>query len=345
MNVYHVSLSQPEEETLLQMYHFAKKRRLRQRAHMILLSHAGYCQKEIAQIVQTSYPTARRFIHAYAVYGLAALYDEEIPGRCPFLQAWQREQMDEWLSASPRALGYNQSNWTARLMRYRIKKTWGISLSGETVRRWIHRLGYALVRPRHQNQFDEAEKKRAEKDLTDYKRRAEAGKIRLFFLDEIRLTLLATLTRMWVKIGTQGEIRTDDNHDKCVGYTAIDWVSCKTHYRMGFDFNGVEFRRFIAHLQQQYPGETIVIVLDNASIHGYTKERGEVTVRDGLYFYFLPSYTALELNPVEKVFRFFRHRVTHNEYFAALSDLMEAARNFFRYLYVCRKRVASLITG
>ena len=56
----------------------------------------------------------------------------------------------------------------------------------------INRLGYALVRPRYQNPFDEAEKKRAEKDLTDYKRQAEAGKIRLFFLDEIRLTLLAT---------------------------------------------------------------------------------------------------------------------------------------------------------
>jgi len=41
------------------------------------------------------------------------------------------------------------------------------------------------------------------------------------FLDEIKLALLATITRMWVKIGTQAEIITDDNHEKCYGYTAM----------------------------------------------------------------------------------------------------------------------------
>ena len=165
--------------------------------------------------------------------------------------------------------------------------------------------------------------------------------------------VLATLTRMWVKVGTQGEIRTDDNHDKCYGYTAIDYVSCKTHYRMAKDFNGHEFLLFIEQLQRQYSNETVVIVMDNAPAHGYrpygweegphAKIHGEVFVDEQLYFYFLPPYTAAKLNPVEKVFRFFRAKVTHNEYFPDITDLIEAARNFFRYLYVCRNRVASLI--
>jgi len=139
--------------------------------------------------------------------------------------------------------------------------------------------------------------------------------------------VLATLTRMWVKVGTQGEIRTDDNHDRCYGYTAIDFVSCKTHYRLAADFNGHEFKVFMQQLQRQYPNETIVIVLDNAPAHGYRKLHGEIKVNDHLYFYFLPPYTATKLNPVEKVFRFFRAKVTHNEYFAQISDLIEAARN------------------
>jgi len=165
------------------------------------------------------------------------------------------------------------------------------------------------------------------------------------FLDEIKLALLATITRMWVKIGTQAEIITDDNHEKCYGYTAIDSVSCKTHYRMAKDFNGREFLLFIEQLKRQYSDETVVIVMDNAPAHGYRKIHGEVKVNERLYFYFLPPYTAAKLNPVEKVFRFFRSKVTHNEYFADIADLIEAARNFFRYLYVCRGRVASLIHG
>ena len=104
------------------MYHFAKKRRLRQRAHMVLLSNKGYCQKEVAKIVCTSYPTACRYIHAYRVYGLAALYDSQIPGRSAQLSTSQLDLIDQWLNDSPRNIGYNQSNWTARLMKYHIKK-------------------------------------------------------------------------------------------------------------------------------------------------------------------------------------------------------------------------------
>ena len=157
--------------------------------------------------------------------------------------------------------------------------------------------------------------------------------------------MLATLTRMWVKTGTQEQIQTDDNHDKCYGYTAIDFVTCKPHYRIAADFNSKEFKTFIDQLKGQYPNETLVIVMDNATPHGYIKQRGEVKVDSGLYFYFIPAYTALELNPVEKVFRLLRAKVTHNQYFATISDLIEAARNFFRYLYVCRNRVASIIYG
>jgi len=150
---------------------------------------------------------------------------------------------------------------------------------------------------------------------------------------------------MWVKIGTQGEIVTDDNHQRCYGYTAIDFVSCKTHYRIAEDFNGHEFKTFIDQLIRQYNDKPVVIVMDNAPAHGYKKLHGEVQVDENLCFYFLPPYAGAKLNPVEKVFRFFRAKVTHNEYFASIADLIEAARNFFRYLYVCRNRVASLIMG
>jgi transposase len=168
MNAYHISLSPHEEETLTQMYQFAPTRRLRQRAHMVLLSNEGYCQKEIAKIVSVNYDTDRRYVHRYNLYGIAALYDEEIPGRPPRLSDDQLHQIDIWLSQSPRQIGYNQSNWTARLMKHHIFVTFGIQLSGETVRRVFHQLGYSLVRPRHNNDplVDEAEKKRQKMSWT-----------------------------------------------------------------------------------------------------------------------------------------------------------------------------------
>jgi len=155
--------------------------------------------------------------------------------------------------------------------------------------------------------------------------------------------MLATLTRMWVKRGQQAEIRTDDDHTNCWGYAAFDWVTKKPHYRMSADFSKLEFEKFVEQLVGQYPGEKLVIIVDNASIHGYRAHRGEVKVTERLSYYFLPSYTADELNRIERVFKYFRHKVTHNHYFATIGDLMEAGRNFFRYLYVCRNRLASIV--
>jgi transposase len=344
MNVYHLSLSHEEEETLEQMYQHAPKRRLRQRAQMVLLSDKGYCQKEIAQIVGVSYPTARRYLHAYNLYGFCALYDDEKPGRPKRLTQAQEQQIDEWLKDSPRQVGFNQNNWTCRLLRFMIQKVWSIKLSLERVRQIINALGYTLVRPKHQTKkADPFAKKKAEGDLERYKQRAETGEIRLFFVDEIKFILLATLTRMWVKRGTQAHIPMEDNHDSAYAFCGIDWMSLKTHYRIADALNGKNFKAFIAHTRKQYPNDTLVFVLDNAPAHGYTKLRGEVQVDEGLFFYFLPSYSAIDLNPIEKVFKFFRHRVTHNFYFPTLHDLIEAARDFFRYLHGVRSRVASLI--
>lgn len=198
MNVYHLSLSREEEETLKQMYHHAPKRRLRQRALMVLLSHRGYCQKAIACITGVSYPTARHYLHAYHLYGFCALSDNPKPGRPKRLTPEQEQHMDRLVNDSPRQVGFNQSHWTARLLRFMILQTWGIQLSLERVRQIITDLGDTLVRPKHQTRkADPNAKKKAEAALSRYKQRAEMGEIRLFFVDEIKLILLATLTRMW----------------------------------------------------------------------------------------------------------------------------------------------------
>ena len=111
----------------------------------------------------------------------------------------------------------------ARLMRHQIYKTFGVNMSCERVRPLIKAAGYSLVRPRHKsNRVDDAEK-RAEIELSGYKRRAQQAEIRLFILDEIKLMLLAaTLTRIWGKMGRQAKVLNNDNYESCRGYMAID---------------------------------------------------------------------------------------------------------------------------
>ena len=42
------------------------------------------------------------------------------------------------------------------------------------------------------------------------------------------------------------------------------------------------------------------------------------------------SYTSFKCNPIERLFKWFRRVVTHNQFFESISDLKSAIRAFFR---------------
>ena len=58
---------------------------------------------------------------------------------------------------------------------------------------------------------------------------------------------------------------------------------------------------------------------------------------------YLPRYTSLKCNPIERLFKWFRRVVTHNEFFENIADLKNAIRAFFRSVVNLPKRVVSLL--
>jgi hypothetical protein len=58
---------------------------------------------------------------------------------------------------------------------------------------------------------------------------------------------------------------------------------------------------------------------------------------------YLPRYTSLKCNPIERLFKWFRRVVTHNEFFENIIELKNAIRAFFRSAVNLPKRVVSLL--
>jgi transposase len=80
------------------------------------------------------------------------------------------------------------------------------------------------------------------------------------------------------------------------------------------------FGDFIRYLLQSTQGK-IFLILDNAKWH-HAKDLKEFfeANRDRLILIFLPAYSP-ELNPIERVWRITRRKVTHNRYFLSIEDL------------------------
>ena len=85
-------------------------------------------------------------------------------------------------------------------------------------------------------------------------------------------------------------------------------------------FSAQTFGDFIRYLLQSTQGK-IFLILDNARWHR-SKELKEFfeTNRQRLEFIYLLPYSP-ELNPIERVWRITRRKVTHNRYFPSTEDL------------------------
>ena len=100
-------LPEPQKQTLLEMYRHHPKSRMRERAHIVLLSGQGRNMKEVCSIVFRSENTVSTWLNAYESMGFLGLYDGDIPGRPPRLKEDQQGQIGTWLDDSPRKEGYH----------------------------------------------------------------------------------------------------------------------------------------------------------------------------------------------------------------------------------------------
>ena len=337
-------LPEAQEQTLLEMYRHHPKSRMRERAHMVLLSIQGRKIKEIRSIVFRSENTISTWLNAYESMGFLGLYDGDIPGRPPKLDKDQHGQIAAWLDDSPRKEGYQQSNWTLKLVNHHLLQEFGMRFSLSRIWEIVHGQGFTLIRPRHKTIVPTKEEI-AETNIKTfyYLAKARLGELRLFYLDETLATMWSTLSYVWARKGTHPEIPMADDHGRVYVFSAADPLSGKVHYRIAPTPHKEDVLPFLEQMRSRYPFDRLVFRLDNYPSHKahivtqFAEEDGNMQLEH------LNRYTSFKCNPIERLFKWFRRVVTHNQFFKSITDLKNAIRAFFRAVANQPKRVISLL--
>ena len=338
------SLSPEEHRTVLEMALHHPQARVREHALMVLLSEQGLNVKQVAQCLGRCPQTVSARLNAFQAQGFLGLYDQPIPGRPPQLTQEQRQQLEQWLQHSPRKQGYQQSNWSLKLLRHHIHKSWGIRVSISHLSRLLRQHGWRRIRPRHRSHaaseqaYDQAKRLILE---TMFQARQQGAK--LFFLDETLAQLWPSLALIWAKQGSRPEIPMGDNHARIYVFAAANPFTGRVHSKLWPRLNQQGMLAFLKQMRRRYPGQKLVFILDNASAH-HGKQVARFVEEDGqIELVFLPPYTAVHCNPIERLFKWFRRCVTHNEYFESVSELKAAIQAFFRAVANLPNRVVRLL--
>jgi transposase len=127
----------------------------------------------------------------------------------------------------------------------------------------------------------------------------------LYFEDESRFGLLTVLRRMLTAKGVKPVAPFLHRFDNLYLFGAFSPITGCSHLLEMPYCNAETFQCFLEYISVQNPEEFKILLLDNGAFHHAKK----LNLPDNMALLFLPPYSP-ELNPAEKMWRYFKDRVS-----------------------------------
>ena len=141
-----IRLTASQRKTALQVYRGGDDGRVARRAHVLLLLDQGRSYREIMELLFCSSDliagVKRRFLSGGLPECLA------VPDGNSTVPIWHAAVVDWVKNHSPGEFDYFRSRWSCEILRDLLREERQIEVSGETVRRVLHRNRLAWRRPR-----------------------------------------------------------------------------------------------------------------------------------------------------------------------------------------------------
>jgi transposase len=201
--------------------------------HILLLCAAQRSPTEIATVLFCSRSTVYRVVRAYRAGELEGVLAEDtlerLPGRRTVLTPALKRSVLAILKAGPRACGWCRTRWSCATIALELQARRGMTVSAETVRRWLPALDWEWKRATRVAKDDAPRRveKLARMRLAFEQLRAGAA---LFFADELDISLLPKVGYQWMPTGAQVEVLTPGTNEKRYLAGALDMSTGTTQH-------------------------------------------------------------------------------------------------------------------
>jgi transposase len=284
--------------------------------HLLLLCAAGRTPSEVAAVLFCSRSSVYRILRAYragtltfAEGGERATQQRRLRMLTPALKC----SVLALLKTAPRALGWCRTRWSCATLAVELQVRRGIEVSGETMRHWLHELGWEWKRAKVAAKGDDPQRvpKLARIRLAFEQLRAGAA---LFFADELDINLLPKVGSQWMPKGDQVEVLTPGTNEKrylagALGLTTGTITHCVWYRKQ----TGL-FLDLLDALDRTHPVllfTHLTVVVDNAKIHKATKVQQWLAAHPRFELLYLPTYCP-RANPIERAFGDVHDKCTRN---------------------------------
>ena len=284
--------------------------------HLLLLCAAGRTPSEVASVLFCSRSSVYRIVRAYRAGTLS--FDDgseraSRPRRQRVLTPSLKRSVRALLKTAPRAVGWCRTRWSCATLAVELQVRRGGEVSTETIRQWLHQLGWEWKRAKVTAKDDDPQRvaKLARIRLAVEQLRAGAA---LFFADELDINLLPKVGYQWMPKGEQVEVRTPGTNEKRYLAGALDLTTGTITHCVWYRKQTGLFLDLRDTLDRTHPVPLfthLTVVVDNAKLHKAKKVQQWLAIHPRFELLYLPTYCP-RANPIERAFGEVHDKCTRN---------------------------------
>jgi transposase len=307
---------------LERIYRQSQHHQVRQRAHFLILAVQGVKVEAAMNLFKVSYKTIYNWLDRWESEGMVGLYNKPGRGRKRTFNEAQEKSIRAWAKQEPRQL---------KQVRQKIKETWGVDTSTDTIKRILKTFSMSWHRMRRAvgDEPDPLQYKDKQAQLEVFKRLEDEGKINLYYLDETGFCLIPSVPYGWQDKGEYLMIKSR----RSPRLNVLGIMSRKNHLEAYVSTQSINADVVIACIDTFFSAvdKPTVIIVDRASIHTSAAiyDKLDEWQARGLILFELPSY-APELNLIEILWRFIKYEWLEREAYASWQIFVESVEKILR---------------
>jgi transposase len=299
--------------------------KLVKRIHALLALAQGQSVSEVAAMLSLGEHTVRDYRNQYLFKGMASLVYKAPPGRPSKLTKTQRQQLAEWIKASPQGSGSTAGGGNTPMMQDLMQRHFGVVYHPHYIATLLKTRGFSYQKARFVSDHLSEAKRREWRQTRWPKilRQAKQRKALWLFGDEASFAQWGSLSYPWAPKGQQPEVPTSGKRKAYKVFGLMDYFSGRFFYKAHAGrFNSESYATFWLDVLSQTT-QHVVVIQDGARYHtSKAMQAFFATHADRLTIEQLPAYSP-DFNPIEHLWKKVKKEATHLKHFPAFTDLQQ----------------------
>lgn len=312
-----------------------KDKHFADRIKSILALDRGYSFEHIAELLMIDHTSVRRWHEQFMKGGIETLLKDNYQGSEPKLSIEQQKELTAHL----------QENiyLSAKEIAYYVKKNFRVEYTVKGMTALLHRLKFSYKKPKHTP--SKADLKAQEEFLKQYEelKQNKQAEDSIYFMDGVHPLHNSQPAYGWIMKGTEKKLKANTGRERININGAYNIENHTLVFHEDKSVNAQSSVALFDKIQSKQAAGKINIIADNAPYYRSKAVKEYLEENKRIKLIFLPPYSP-NLNLIERLWRFFKRKVTYNKYYERFAVFREKCLEFLQQLYLYKEELMKMMT-